>query len=1363
MKEYDGNYYLGLDIGTDSVGYAVTDSQYNLLKYKGKEAWGSHLFDQGNLKAERRAHRSARRRLNRRKQRVLFVQELFAPEIYKVDPNYYIRIQGSYINPKDKECKYSLFNDKDYTDDDYYREYPTIHHLINELMTSERPHDVRLVYNACAWLVAHRGHFLNNIGMQNIELITDFSSVWKEFIEYLDIANNERFNCEDTVSIETVLKSKDDKQSKKKELARIWLKGNKPSKESYDEFPYSEEALIALLVGSKVSLKDLFNKVEYEELESISLSDAEEKFATLMTQIDEDYELIRLARNIFDWSLLVDLLSGSKTLSEQKVKIYEQHKDELMKLKELVRRYVPSKYSLIFKEKAEVKNNYAYYVNKSASQDDFYKLLKKELGEIVPTDKDLYGDTEENFYKQLMTNIDLKKFLPKQKEINNRVIPHQLYFYEFSALLDKASSYLPFLNDRDSDGLSVIDKLEKVFLYRIPYYVGPLNENSDKAWFKRKAEGKITPWNFDSIIDHDASEEAFISRLTNKCTYLPGEDVLPKDSLLYHKFEVLNEINNIKIDGVKIDVLLKQRIYNELFLKHRRVTRKRLENFLISTNYLREDNKEAVSGIDTEIKSNLSPYHDWKNILANKILSETDVEQIIIRSSFSEDKKRLEKWIENNYPTVSSDDRKYISRIKISGFGRLSRKFLSETLGCDQSTGEAFTIIDALWNTNNNLQELLSDKYSFKETIDDFRSDYYLDNKKNLDEKLDDLYISNSVRRSIYRTFDVVKDVTKIFGAPKKIFIEVTRGSDEEKKGKRTQSRYDQIIETYKNVVNEQVKQLQSELENLGERRDSKLRGDKLFLYFMQRGRCMYCNKMIHIEELGDSNKYDIDHIYPQSFVKDDSILHNRVLTCKSCNGEKTNIYPLDSSIQNQMAGFWKMLLDCKAITEEKYKRLIRKTGFTNEEKNGFINRQLTETSQTTKAVASLLKEKFMDSEIVYSKASLVSDFRHEFDLLKSRSYNDLHHAIDAYLNICTGNVYNMLFSRKYGFDIDNYNIKTKAIFGELVRDSDGYCHRHGKEQIVNNVVIWNDDILHKVISTAKRNTANLTIYQYLRHGELFNQQLLVKGKGQIERKKGLSIQDYGGYNSASIMCFLPVRCTIKKKSDTYLMSVEVRAGEKFFENEDNAREYAYKRMKQISGYDVTDISFPLGLMKIKMNSIIQIDGFSYCITGVTNKQIILNPIVQFSSDYYWNTYLHKIEKFIEKTKANSNHLYSEKYDKINLEDNKKLYELYCSKIISGIYSRRINMPKDILINGEDKFSSLDIVSQCKLLMAIHSLFGRNTRGADIKAIGGSTSSGITLMTYNLSNLVNKDSNVSLVSQSPSGLFESRVNLADIL
>ena len=38
-------YYLGLDIGTNSVGWAVTDEEYNLCRFRGKDMWGIRLFD----------------------------------------------------------------------------------------------------------------------------------------------------------------------------------------------------------------------------------------------------------------------------------------------------------------------------------------------------------------------------------------------------------------------------------------------------------------------------------------------------------------------------------------------------------------------------------------------------------------------------------------------------------------------------------------------------------------------------------------------------------------------------------------------------------------------------------------------------------------------------------------------------------------------------------------------------------------------------------------------------------------------------------------------------------------------------------------------------------------------------------------------------------------------------------------------------------------------------------------------------------------------------------------------------------------------------------------------------------------------
>ena len=55
-----------------------------------------------------------------------------------------------------------------------------------------------------------------------------------------------------------------------------------------------------------------------------------------------------------------------------------------------------------------------------------------------------------------------------------------------------------------------------------------------------------------------------------------GKQVLPKASLEYESFRVLNEINNLRIDGERIPVTLKQDIYTDLFQKGKKVTKKQL-------------------------------------------------------------------------------------------------------------------------------------------------------------------------------------------------------------------------------------------------------------------------------------------------------------------------------------------------------------------------------------------------------------------------------------------------------------------------------------------------------------------------------------------------------------------------------------------------------------------------------------------------------------------------------------------------------------------------------------------------------------------------------------------------------------------
>ena len=102
-----------------------------------------------------------------------------------------------------------------------------------------------------------------------------------------------------------------------------------------------------------------------------------------------------------------------------------------------------------------------------------------------------------------------------------------------------------------------------------------------------------------------------------------------------------------------------------------------------------------------------------------------------------------------------------------------------------------------------NLMELLSKNFTFSDAIKNInrksRNSVNIFSYENL---VKDLYCSPSVKKMIWQTLLVVKEITEdIMGyPPKRIFVETTRGNLESKKGQKTQSRYDFLNEYVKMI-----------------------------------------------------------------------------------------------------------------------------------------------------------------------------------------------------------------------------------------------------------------------------------------------------------------------------------------------------------------------------------------------------------------------------------------------------------------------------------------------------------------------------------------------------------------------------------
>ncbi|MDD3140590.1 MAG: type II CRISPR RNA-guided endonuclease Cas9 [Lachnospiraceae bacterium] len=1334
-KKKFGEYYLGLDIGTDSVGWAITDVDYNLLEFNRKAMWGIHLFKSGETAEDRRLHRCSRRRLQRRHQRIMLLREIFDEEISDIDPSFYSRLDESncILEDRKEKQKNTLFNDPIFTDVEYLKKYPTIYHLRKDLMVTKSKPDIRSVYLAIHHILKYRGHFLFD-GLSKDSNLPEFDELFNRLLNELYSECNIKFSVSEVLpNIKALFLSKDRTVSDKaSELSSLM------SAESV-----AEEAVCQLLAGRTVTLDRLFSDKIYKDLKvrfkGTSFEDSREE---LEDALGETYfGLLDSMKQIYDWSILKSMLEGFDYLSDAKIDEYEQHKKDLVILKAVLKAHSMKMRgdSSLYREvlKYNVPNNYCAYSGmvkgikldsqKTCSQEDFCKYLGSVL-------KD-FDFTKDKFTQDMKKSIDEGTFMPKQTSKDNSVIPNDLHRRELVAILDNVSKFYPFLLETDSDGICVSEKILSLCTFRVPYYVGPLNGFSDRAWAIRKTTDHIYPWNFENVIDIDQSAIGFINKLISYCTYIIGERVLPKRSVLYARFELYNELNNLSINGERISAELKSSIVRDIFEigKGKKVTVKDLKTY-INIKYGEKD--VEVMGIVDSVKSSISAELQVRRIVGDSCKNCILEEIISCITIFGDDRKRLKSKLSTDFgDKLSNEEINELSKLKFSKWGRLSEKFLTGIYHT-WSDGSSMNIITALEQTNCNLMELLSKKYSYMsqiEKINDAIMPKTKDGKITCDI-VKDLYCSPAVKRSICRTLSIIKDVLNITGhSPKKIFIETTRETSDNKKI--PDSRKILLEGLYKkclNANNELVKSLQGT-------DNARLRGKKIFSYYNQMGKCMYCGKKIDLNDLSNNEICDMDHIWPQSLVMDDSIHNNMVLTCRRCNQDKLATYPIKEDIQKEMHSFWNYLHSNKFMTDEKYKRLTRTSPFTDDERNSFIARQLVETSQSVKAVAKTLEKVFgKSSDIVYVKSGNVSRFRQENKFLKCRNVNDYHHAKDAYLNIVVGNVYDVKFTKNplnFIKNNDKYNLG-KMFDYDVSRDG------------VNAWIAGEDKTISTVKKYMRRNNILYTRYPYKESGQLYDATLMSKGLGQCPVKKNKSIETYGGYNKISGSYFSLVEHTCKGKVVRTLENVPIMDAFKLSSIEDMNSYFAFKGL----------INPNVRISCIRMDSVLSVNDFRVTISGRTGNNILYMCAEQLilSIDLY--NYCKNLYKFAEAKKGNKEIFDAKDYG-ISAELNLNLYNELLSKIkvLYGklsIYRSQL----ETLDKLYSKFKESAIEIQAGILSEILHIFQCNPVGMNLKALGGPSNAGRILLNKDIANM----DSIKLINQSPSGLFEIQTDLKQI-
>lgn len=1263
-------YYIGVDIGTNSVGWAVIDENGYLLNKGKHHLWGSRLFDQAQTAQNRRNYRSSRRRYNKRKERIRLLQMIMSDMVLEVDSSFFIRLEKTtFLDKEDKKAilkdnykmNYNLFCDEDYNDKKYFKDYPTIYHLRKKLCESDEKADPRLIYLALHHIVKYRGNFL----YEGQELHLEPSNKEEDLKILFDILgkNNDTVYDISEEQIQFILKTVVENISKtaKVDECMSQLKLNSEDKKIVKEFMRG-------LVGNKFNVSKLYmhEDLQFDDEDlKLQFSDKsyEEKITEYENVLEEKMEFIDLMQRFYSWielSKIVGSDSQHASISGAMVNIYESHREDLRTLKEVMLKIGKKEYDEMFKPTSKNVVNYYNYVNPVACSGDktdgFYKYVKKAIEKSDDSRKDA-----------IIQKIANETYMLKQTSKNNAYIPYQMQKDELIKILDHQEKYYPVLKENR-------DKIISILEFRIPYYYGPLDGNKQFGWLikkKGKENERILPWNHQEIVDVQEIAAQFIKKLTNYCTYLPIEKVMPQKSLTCSMYEVLSEVNKIRIDGKLLPIDTKNRLIEDLFFKRKTVKEKDLINWL-------KQNQLTVGEItgyqkEKAFSSSLAPWIDFKEIFdeindSNYDLIEKIIEDMTIFNEGSILKERLKKAYNLDQNKV-----KKIMKLKYSGWSRLSKKLING-IRADNKFGSSVSILDVMKESHMTLMEIINDQdLGFKQIIE--KENFKNETGSFEYEDIENLAGSPALKRGIWQTLQVIEEIKNYMGhEPKNIYIEFAR---EEQEKVRTTTRVKKLKSIYNDIKNQLDVHGKEVYSNLNKQDEKSSIEKRLYLYYTQLGKCMYSGESLGIDKLSN---YEIDHIFPRTLTSDDS-LDNLVLVKKKENQRKLDDLVLPLEIRNKMEVFWKKLYDNGLITQTKYYRLMRDE-FRRDQIDKFINRQLVETRQIIKHVANIIENHYEDTKVFTVKANLSHEFREKYGIYKNRNVNDFHHAHDAYIACIIGRYIQIRFpglEAKYVYGQYMQNVKKTK--NNIDKENHGFIINSMKYECIDEdtgEVIWNPERILDYIKCFNYRDVYITKKLDTNNDKLFDVKILKNDKNSLKgetfakipvNKLRKDIHKYGGFSSLK-NDIVAVEGKKGKKIERKVVNLPILLRNASTEEQQNyiMENNAYSDVKIIK--------------KIKKNQLIEIDGICYYLRSADELDTAYQLILSRDD----NEMVYCIDRAIQ---TNDFSYFDNKKENID-----KLYKLICNKMIEN-YPKYKKKVYEFIKEREEDFFELDNSQKC--------------------------------------------------------------------
>ena len=483
-----------------------------------------------------------------------------------------------------------------------------------------------------------------------------------------------------------------------------------------------------------------------------------------------------------------------------------------------------------------------------------------------------------------------------------------------------------------------------------------------------------------------------IEKMLGHCTFEKDEPRAAKGSYSAEYFRLLQDVNHLRLvknNGESCALTREQKqIYIDLVMKSAAASyaqlRKKLElSNDISFNMLRYGSDE-IGKVERKKLGHMKFYHEMRKAL-------NTVQKDAISTVSWEQRDEIARIL----LCYKSDDKRKAQLEKLD----IPREFIPALLTLSTSK-TAHLSVKALRKLIPHLKKGMTYAEACKEVYGEQKSSITKKNKLSL---FDIEPINNPVvRRAVSQTIRVINAVVREYGAPEVVRVELAR-----EMGKpydvRTQMTKKQEANAKRNEeLRQQIKKIKG-AEPTGQ--------DivKFKLFQDQNGVCLYSGQNLDITRLFEAGYVDVDHNIPYSISFDDSYT-NKVLVRSPENRQKGNRIPADYFKSDPARWQRFETLVNTQVHNWKKKRNLLTQALSEEQKNGFKQRNLVDTQYIARVMYNLINDHLQFAETgKYDKkrrtqavnGAITAHVRKRLGIQKIREDGDLHHAVDAAVVAC--------------------------------------------------------------------------------------------------------------------------------------------------------------------------------------------------------------------------------------------------------------------------------------------------------------------------------------------------------------------------